>query len=64
MFMLFLSGCSSQSFRDSVTDQVFEKVTGTEYSRNGAQCSSVQRQCAGIYEEWEQENGQKACACN
>ncbi|WP_334061987.1 hypothetical protein [Alteromonas genovensis] len=63
--MLLLSGCSSQSFKDKATDQIFEQVTGKEYSRNAAQCSSVKRQCTdGQYEEWTQENGQKACACN
>jgi hypothetical protein len=64
-FMLLLSGCSSQSFNDKVTDQIFEQVTGKDYSRNAAQCSSVKRQCTGgKYEEWTQENGKKSCACN
>ena len=65
LFILLLSGCSSQSFNDKVTDQILEQVTGKEYSRNGAQCPSIKRQCTGgKYEEWTQENGQIACACN
>jgi hypothetical protein len=65
LIIFLLSGCSSQSFNDKVTDQVFEQITGKEYTRNTTQCSSVKRQCTGgNYEEWTEENGQKACACN
>jgi len=65
LFILLLSGCSSQSFKEQVTDQIFEQATGNEYSRNAAQCPSIKRQCSGgKYEEWTKENGQKACACN
>ncbi|OBT03958.1 hypothetical protein A9267_18665 [Shewanella sp. UCD-FRSSP16_17] len=63
--MIFLTACSSQSTTNKLTDQVFTQVTGKEYSRNSSQCPTIKKQCsAGQYEEWVEESGQKACACN
>ncbi|ALS97033.1 hypothetical protein [Lacimicrobium alkaliphilum] len=62
---LFLSGCASQSIKEQVEDSLFEAATGKDYSRNPAHCERIKRQCAHQdYAQWNQKNGQIACACN
>jgi len=63
--ILLVSGCSSQSLEEQLTDTAFEAITGKEYSRDSSSCPRIERRCAdGNYEEWTQKNGQLACACN
>ncbi|WP_371185795.1 hypothetical protein [Thalassotalea maritima] len=63
--VFLLSGCSTQNFGNYVAEKVFEKITNTEISHVGASCPNIKRRCSnGNYEEWYQQNGQKACACN
>ncbi len=63
--IVIISGCSSQSFSDGVTDQILERVTGKDFSRNEAQCPRIKSNCSGgNYEEWILENGETGCACN
>lgn len=65
-FILLLFGCSSQSLEEQLTDTGIEAITGKEYSRNPGSCASIARKCGthGDYQEWYQENGKLACACN
>jgi uncharacterized lipoprotein YajG len=63
--LVLLTGCASQSYKNSITDGVVETITGKDYSRNAARCMSIKDQChSAEYAEWAQENGQIACACN
>ncbi|MGL1957848.1 MAG: hypothetical protein OCD00_11095 [Colwellia sp.] len=65
LVFLLVSGCSSQSLKDQLTDTAIEAITGKDYSRDYAHCPRIKKGCAnGNYEEWPQENGKMACACN
>ena len=65
VFLLIMSGCSTQSLKEQIADTTFGAITGSDYSRNPASCPRIRMQCAGgNYEEWIQDNGQLACACN
>lgn len=59
------SSCSSQNFSNRATDQVIEAITGKDYSRNSSNCPQIKSNCpSDKYQEWMQNNGQIACACN
>jgi hypothetical protein len=66
LVIFVLSGCSSQSLKDHLTDTAFEAVTGKEYSRNSSSCPLIKKKCGanGNYQEWYQDNGKLVCACN
>jgi len=69
LIIVFISGCSSQPVSHQIADvifgAVFEKVTDTDISHNAASCSNIKRTCSnGNYQEWYQNNGKLACACN
>lgn len=65
VIILLLSGCSSQSSTGRFHDDILKSVSGNEVSRNPSKCPNIKSQClGGNYEEWLQQNGQKACACN
>jgi hypothetical protein len=64
--VILVSGCSSQSLEEQLTDTALEAITGKEYSRNTASCARIEKRCGthGNYQEWYQDNGKLACACN
>ena len=63
--VLLVSGCSLRPLNEQVAERVFENITNTDISYNGSDCPNVKRSCSrGNYEEWRQENGKMACACN
>ena len=67
--IILISGCSSQPVSHQIADvifkEVFEKATDTDISYNAASCPNVKRSCSkGNYQEWYQNNGKLACACN
>jgi len=64
--VLLVSGCSSQSLEEQLTDTAFEAITGKEYSRDSSSCPRLKQRCGthGDYQEWYQDNGKIACACN
>jgi hypothetical protein len=64
--ILLLSACSTQSLKDQLTDTALEAITGKEYSRNSSSCPLIKKKCGtnGNYQEWYQDNGKLACACN
>lgn len=65
LILLLISSCSSRSLSEQVVENVFEKITNTDISYNGASCPNVKQACSGgNYEEWFQKNGKMACACN
>lgn len=69
LIIILISGCSSQPVSHQIANvilgEIFEKVTKTDVSYNAASCPNVKRNCSnGNYQEWYQQNGKKACACN
>lgn len=66
IFMLLVASCSSTSLKEQVTATTIEAITGSKVTYNGAQCPSIKQRCGteGTYNEWYQENGRLACACN
>lgn len=65
LIILLLSSCSSRALTEQIAEQALEHVTGSDISYNGASCPNIKRSCShGNYEEWYQENGKLACACN
>lgn len=62
---IFLSGCSSTDIKEAVVSNVFEHVAGVDVHYNGAGCFEMKNRChEDKYEEWKQDNGKIACACN
>lgn len=65
LLIILLSGCSSQSFTDNLKDQAVEVISGKSFSRNSSSCPTIKSSCpSNKYEEWVQNNGKIACACN
>lgn len=65
LISIVLTGCSSHNAGQRLEDSLFESVTGKLYSRNASSCPNIRNSCRdGDYQEWIQDNGQKACACN
>ena len=70
LLIVFLSSCSSSTFKEEFTEKtmgaVTSAVTGADVSYRENQCPRVKRNCGvnGDYQEWYQENGKLACACN
>ncbi|WP_371373799.1 hypothetical protein [Thalassotalea aquiviva] len=67
--IILVSGCSSQPMSHQIAEvilgKIFEKTTNKDMSYNAASCRNVKRSCSsGHYQEWFQQNGKKACACN
>lgn len=70
-FVLFLSiillGCSnSATINKTVAEIAIEAIGDVDISYNEAQCPMIKNNCGlhGNYQEWIQENGKLACACN
>lgn len=64
--VLLISGCAYHSLEQELQDKTLESITGKNYSRNPASCPRIKQRCGthGNYQEWYQENGKLACACN
>lgn len=62
MLSLMLMACSSTE----VAEIAIEALGDVDISYNALQCPAVKNNCGvnGHYEEWIQENGKLACACN
>lgn len=69
VIIILISGCSSQPVSHQIVNaifgEVFEKATKKDVSYIAAHCPDVKQNCSnGKYQEWYQQNGKKACACN
>ena len=67
--IIILAGCSSKPVSHQIVDVIFEKtlesITHTDISYSAVNCPNVKRTCSnGNYQEWSQQNGKLACACN
>jgi hypothetical protein len=63
---LIVTGCSSNKVSETVAEIAIEALGNVDISYHAAQCPTVKNNCGlnGHYEEWTQENGKLACACN
>lgn len=66
VLLLILMACSSTTVNETVAEIAIEALAYVDISYNELQCPSIKNNCGvnGYYEEWIQENGQVACACN
>ena len=63
--LLVVSSCSFRPLSEQISERVLENISNTDISYNGAYCPNIKQRCGGSnYEEWIQENGKLACACN
>jgi len=63
---LLLMACSSATVNETVAEIAIEALGNVDISYHAEQCPAVKNNCGvnGHYEEWIQENGKLACACN
>jgi hypothetical protein len=64
--LLLLTACSSREVSEAVAEIAIEAIADVDISHNALHCPTVKNNCGvnGNYQEWYQENGQLACACN
>jgi len=50
----------------ALAEVAVEVLADTQISHQGMQCPTIKNNCGvnGHYEQWEQDDGQLACACN
>jgi len=66
LLSLKLTACSSATVNETVAEIAIEALADVDISYNAEQCPRVKNNCGvnGHYQEWLQENGKLACACN
>ena len=61
---LVLMACSSTTLNEQLKASAVTAITGVPVAYSENQCRQLRCDANQTYVEWQQENGQLACACN